>query len=218
MRSLPVIGGEGRGWGYDQPLVSRLLLSLMIILVALSEPWSSTDPIWHVAMYFQEGGQKEEAAPRALCWLQEGERPPILITTLDLSRLHRALRGCALEHPLRVGEVARRSAVGATGCRVTTQPAPASRRLWLSIPLQIQDVTGKELEQIRGIGPARAASIVAARHAGQLPTPESLIRIRGIGPKTYQRVAPSLSWEPAAQLWPLRPKSVSSLVKAMMTP
>ena len=204
MRSLPALGDEVRAWGDDQPLVSRLLLSLILLSVAFSGPWSSRDLTWHVVMRPRAGVQKEEAAPRALCWLQEGGRPPILITTLALSSLHRALRGCVLQSPLRVGDVARRSAEGMTGCRVTTQPASAARRLRLSIPLQVHDVSEEDLEEIKGIGPARAASIIAARDAGELPTTESLMRIHGIGPKTFQRVSPFLSWTPAAQLWPLR--------------
>src|SRR6185295_2601501 len=46
-----------------------------------------------------------------------------------------------------------------------------------------------ELIRLPGIGPSLAARIVADRdHHGAFPTPEALLRVRGIGPKTLDRI------------------------------
>ena len=48
-----------------------------------------------------------------------------------------------------------------------------------------------ELERLPRIGPAMARRIVAYRERyGPFRRPEDLMRVRGIGPKTYERLAP----------------------------
>src|SRR6185503_15703242 len=46
-----------------------------------------------------------------------------------------------------------------------------------------------DLIRLPGIGPSLAARIVADRdHHGAFPSPEALLRVRGIGPKTLDRI------------------------------
>ena len=52
------------------------------------------------------------------------------------------------------------------------------------------------LEALPGIGPARAAAIVAARADAPYRALADLGRVHGIGPVTLRRVEPWLSFEP----------------------
>jgi hypothetical protein len=52
------------------------------------------------------------------------------------------------------------------------------------------------LEALPGIGPARAAAIVAAREEAPFCAVAELRRVRGIGPVTLARVAPMLQVDP----------------------
>lgn len=53
-------------------------------------------------------------------------------------------------------------------------------------------------ERLPGIGPALAARIVADREEhGPFGTPEGLLRVRGIGPRTLERIRPFLRSAPA---------------------
>jgi competence ComEA-like helix-hairpin-helix protein len=56
-----------------------------------------------------------------------------------------------------------------------------------------------ELTRLPGFGPSLAARIVADRdHHGRYPAPEALLRVRGIGPKTLERIRGYLSFPSAA--------------------
>ncbi|HET9951067.1 MAG TPA: helix-hairpin-helix domain-containing protein [Candidatus Eisenbacteria bacterium] len=64
--------------------------------------------------------------------------------------------------------------------------------------LQVDRATAAEWERLPGIGPALAARIVAERAAhGPFLAPEGLLRVRGIGPKTLERLRPFLRSGPA---------------------
>ena len=84
----------------------------------------------------------------------------------------------------KAGPERRRS--GASGAR----PAPLGS-------LQVDRASAADWERLPGIGPALAARIVADREAhGPFREPEGLLRVRGIGPKTLDRLRPFLRSEP----------------------
>jgi len=59
--------------------------------------------------------------------------------------------------------------------------------------------TAADLTRLPGIGPALAGRIVADRgQNGLFRSPESLLRVRGIGPKTLERIRGFLSFPGAA--------------------
>ncbi|MBM3307639.1 MAG: helix-hairpin-helix domain-containing protein [Candidatus Eisenbacteria bacterium] len=58
-------------------------------------------------------------------------------------------------------------------------------------PVDVNRATAEELEALPGIGPARAAAIVALRERrGGLGSLEDLLDVKGIGPKTLERLRP----------------------------
>ncbi len=55
----------------------------------------------------------------------------------------------------------------------------------------------QDLRKLPGIGPARAAAIIALRNKlGRFRSPRDLLRIRGIGPKMLRRLEPRLVVDP----------------------
>jgi len=60
--------------------------------------------------------------------------------------------------------------------------------------IDLDRATARELERLPGIGPALAARILADRaERGLFRAPEGLLRVRGIGPRTLQRIRPYLA-------------------------
>jgi competence ComEA-like helix-hairpin-helix protein len=82
---------------------------------------------------------------------------------------------------------AARGANGADGAaRRSPRGAPLGR-------LDVDRATAAEFERLPGIGPALAARIVADRASkGPFSAPDGLLRVRGIGPKTLDRLRPFL--------------------------
>lgn len=63
--------------------------------------------------------------------------------------------------------------------------------------------TAADWERLPGIGPALAARIVADRAArGAFGNPEGLLRVRGIGPRTLERLRPYLRSAPVDSVSP----------------
>ena len=93
----------------------------------------------------------------------------------------------------------------ADGSPPSSTPRSASRRSE-SPPLGRLDVdraTAAEFERLPGIGPALAARIVADRASnGPFGSPGGLLRVRGIGPKTLDRLRPFLRPAPADSVSP----------------
>lgn len=55
----------------------------------------------------------------------------------------------------------------------------------------------EELDRLPGVGPATARALVASREAeGPYPTPEALLRVRGVGPALLERIRPHLELAP----------------------
>lgn len=66
-----------------------------------------------------------------------------------------------------------------------------------SRPLELNRATAQELTQIPGIGPKRAAQIVAVREArGGFRSVDDLLEVPGIGPKTLARMRPFVRVSP----------------------
>ncbi|HEX5031160.1 MAG TPA: helix-hairpin-helix domain-containing protein [Candidatus Eisenbacteria bacterium] len=63
--------------------------------------------------------------------------------------------------------------------------------------LEMDRATASDWERLPGIGPSLAARIVADRaERGPFQTPEGLLRVRGIGPRTLERIRPYLAPAP----------------------
>jgi competence ComEA-like helix-hairpin-helix protein len=63
--------------------------------------------------------------------------------------------------------------------------------------LEMDRATASDWERLPGIGPSLAARIVADRaERGPFQTPEGLLRVRGIGPRTLERIRPYLAPTP----------------------
>ena len=84
-----------------------------------------------------------------------------------------------------------------------TPPAPQkekSSHLWVPVTmftclaLGIVVIAGNYLELLPGVGPAIARRIVESRAAeGPFPTVDALDRVKGIGPRTVERLRPFVS-------------------------
>lgn len=60
--------------------------------------------------------------------------------------------------------------------------------------VDINVATQVELQSLPGIGPSLAQRIVDYRQAhGPFSSPEEITQVRGIGPKTYQRICPLMT-------------------------
>ncbi len=95
-----------------------------------------------------------------------------------------------LAHPLADGEHVHVPSRGETppapsgavsGGRSSTPAAP------LTAPLDLNTATAAELEALPGIGPKTAAAIIAGR---PYSTVEDLLRVKGIGPATLEKLRP----------------------------
>jgi len=60
-------------------------------------------------------------------------------------------------------------------------------------PIDVNRARTGDLEALPGIGPGRAAAIVATRRWARFCRVADLARVRGIGPRTLARIAPLLT-------------------------
>ncbi|MBX9579739.1 MAG: helix-hairpin-helix domain-containing protein [Gemmataceae bacterium] len=63
-------------------------------------------------------------------------------------------------------------------------------------PVALSTAEAIELEQLPGVGPARAGAVVAARAAAPLDGPDDLRRISGFGPATVDKLRPFVRSDP----------------------
>ena len=64
----------------------------------------------------------------------------------------------------------------------------------LNLRIDINRADAGELERLPVIGPVRAADIVRYREEhGPFAKPADLLKVRGIGPKTYERIEPFIT-------------------------
>ncbi|HEU4725149.1 MAG TPA: helix-hairpin-helix domain-containing protein [Candidatus Eisenbacteria bacterium] len=89
-----------------------------------------------------------------------------------------------------------RGSAGSGSRRRASAPAPGR--------LDPDRATAAEWERLPGIGPALAARIVADRTShGPFGTPSGLLRVRGIGPRTLERLRPFLRAAPVDSAPPI---------------
>ncbi len=70
-------------------------------------------------------------------------------------------------------------------------PSPAAQGAVVAINRASRD----ELESLPGIGPRKAAALVAAREERPFRRPSDLRRVKGFGARTIRRLAPLLSFD-----------------------
>ena len=107
-------------------------------------------------------------------------------------------RLCAPEGPLRVGDAVRLQLLPG-GCMLAGRPLGATTRRHLGLALPINEASAAELEGLAGIGPARAAALLAARPYRDA---RDLQRARGIGPKRARALAPQVRFTAPPSLLP----------------
>ncbi len=91
------------------------------------------------------------------------------------------------------------SAAGAQARRsapVTSVDAPAAPEGVVNI----QTATAEELQRLPGVGPSKAAAIIAFRERTAFRRVEDILRVRGIGRATFRRLRPYLSVSGATTL------------------
>ena len=80
---------------------------------------------------------------------------------------------------------------GARPCRGRARPAPSVKSEHGVVNLNT--ATEAQLELLPGIGPSKSRSIVRYRTRRKFRTTYELIRVRGIGRKTYRKLRPYLA-------------------------
>lgn len=84
------------------------------------------------------------------------------------------------------------AARGIAGVRTRSKQSPPTLGR-----IDLDRASAGDWERLPGIGPALAARIVSDRAAnGAFKTPEGLLRVRGIGPRTLERLRPFLRSAP----------------------
>jgi competence protein ComEA len=69
----------------------------------------------------------------------------------------------------------------------------ADERLLVGLPLDPNRADREQLEQLPGVGPSRAAAIIAERaDGGPFRSVDELLRVKGIGPVTLEQLRPFL--------------------------
>lgn len=68
--------------------------------------------------------------------------------------------------------------------------------------VNLNTASAEELQRLPGVGPSRAVAIVAYRDRHPFRRVEELMRIRGIGRKTFRRLRPMLTLEGPTTLPP----------------
>lgn len=92
-------------------------------------------------------------------------------------------------------------------CRLAVEPLPAAHRLRLGLRLDVNEETLGDLTRVKGIGPRTAQRIVQGRPWASI---DALDEVRGIGPERLRRIAPRLRAAPRPRLWPSRPQHAAS--------
>jgi len=82
-------------------------------------------------------------------------------------------------------------------CEPITEALPAAQRLLLGIKLEVNRATAQELQALPRIGPTLSRRIVEQRERhGRFRDLEDLQRVKGIGPRTVERLQPHVIVRP----------------------
>ena len=104
------------------------------------------------------------------------------------------VRKSAVPVPEENAEVARDSVAAAEARKLADVPPAAEKTESAEALIDLNRATAKELERLPGIGPQIAARIVAYREQnGAFKRVEDITKVRGIGPKTLERLRPHLT-------------------------
>jgi len=90
--------------------------------------------------------------------------------------------------------------VPAAGAQTAEVPAEAPAAP--SGQVNLNTASAKELQRLPGVGPSRAVAIVEYRERHPFRRVEELMRIRGIGRKTFRRLRPLLTLDGPTTLAP----------------
>ena len=83
--------------------------------------------------------------------------------------------------------------------RKQVHPRPFAPSALKPAGIDVDRASREELERLPGIGPGLAARIVLDRRQnGAFRSPDGLLRVRGIGPRTLERIRPYLAAPPPA--------------------
>jgi competence protein ComEA len=72
----------------------------------------------------------------------------------------------------------------------------AAKKTTPAEPLDLNAASAEQLTRLPGIGPRRAADIVAQRETRRFERVSDLLRVRGIGRRTYIKLKPYLTVRP----------------------
>ncbi len=97
----------------------------------------------------------------------------------------------AAAEPLTSGTLLNVRSDGKGPTHITRSVMDAAKRVALSIPLDLNVATARELEVLPFVGPDEANGIVTLRRAkGRFSSPDELLAVKGIGSKTLNKIRP----------------------------
>lgn len=134
-----------------------------------------------------------------VAWRGDGERVGCLEDLDELMSLAASGSRCrhdpraASNAPVSAGDIAFVGRGEGRVCEVQVEPLSGARRLALGVPIDVNSATESDLLALRGIGPARARSIILERQEnGPFTSVEDLRRVHGIGPVMVERLSPQV--------------------------
>ena len=101
---------------------------------------------------------------------------------------------------LSIREAAARERIPTSAFDVGATKAPTKPEQTLTGTLNVNDASADQWQLLPGIGPSTAAKVLDYRASHPFKTIEQVMRVKGIGRKTFNRIKPYLSTEGATTL------------------